>query len=100
MPNWGGSEGGLAKDHTFSGFCFVHPSLIILASHTILFSFFLNVFGTTCVSQMYCSTLWKPMNYSIHPKVKSNHMNEEQLSQNKFINVGQREIRLHSHHDF
>ena len=23
----GGSEGGLAKDHTFSGFCFVHPSL-------------------------------------------------------------------------
>ena len=21
------SEGGLAKDHTFSGFCFVHPSL-------------------------------------------------------------------------
>ena len=29
MPNWGGrgSEGGLAKDHTFSGFFFVHPSL-------------------------------------------------------------------------
>ena len=23
----GGAEGGLAKDHTFSGFCFVHPSL-------------------------------------------------------------------------
>ena len=28
MPNrGGGSEGGLAKDQTFSGFCFVHPSL-------------------------------------------------------------------------
>ena len=31
MPNWGGvggSEGSLAKDQTFSGFSFVHPSLI------------------------------------------------------------------------
>ena len=30
MPNGGGgggSEGGLAKDQTFSGFSFVHPSL-------------------------------------------------------------------------
>ena len=29
MPNWGGggSEGSLAKDQTFSGFSFVHPSL-------------------------------------------------------------------------
>ena len=28
MPNrGGGSGGGLAKDQTFSGFCFVHPSL-------------------------------------------------------------------------
>ena len=26
MPNRGGG-GGLAKDQTFSGFCFVHPSL-------------------------------------------------------------------------
>ena len=33
MPNWGGggggSEGSLAKDQTFSGFSFVHPSLRI-----------------------------------------------------------------------
>ena len=28
MPNRGGGPGGgLAKDQTFSGFCFVHPSL-------------------------------------------------------------------------
>ena len=27
MPNRGG--GGLAKDQTFSGFCFVHPSLTL-----------------------------------------------------------------------
>ena len=28
MPNWvGGSEGSLAKDHIFSGFSFVQPSL-------------------------------------------------------------------------
>ena len=30
MPNQGGgSEGSLAKDHIFSGFFFVHPSLIV-----------------------------------------------------------------------
>ena len=30
MPNWGeGSEGSLAKDQTFSGFSFVHPSLSV-----------------------------------------------------------------------
>ena len=33
MPNQGGgSEGGLAKDQTFSGFSFVHPSLTSLLS--------------------------------------------------------------------
>ena len=32
MPNQGGgSEGGLAKDQTFSGFSFVHPSLRTLS---------------------------------------------------------------------
>ena len=30
MPNGGGSEGGLAKDQTFSGFFFVHPSLMFI----------------------------------------------------------------------
>ena len=31
MPNWGGGPGGsLAKDQTFSGFSFVHTSLIFL----------------------------------------------------------------------
>ena len=29
MPKGGGSGGGLAKDKTFSGFSFVHPSLTI-----------------------------------------------------------------------
>ena len=29
-PLWGGSEGSLAKDQTFSGFSFVHPSLMTI----------------------------------------------------------------------
>ena len=63
-------------------FLFTHQptckSSMILASHKILFSFLLNPQRTTflkCIVQPWtCSLL--PMNYSIHPKVKSNHMNK------------------------
>ena len=33
----GGSEGGLAKDHTFSGFFFLNPSLTVFNAFVFIF---------------------------------------------------------------